>query len=332
MSFLQYFGFREYPFQLTPNTDLFFSGGGHEEVFGALCYAISRGEGICKVTGEIGTGKTMLSRLLLTQLGDAYATAYLNAPQDDTDWLVRQVAREFEIPLGMGIDPYHEIHHFLIRQIERGRGALIVVDEAQALGPKGLEAIRLLSNIETGQRKLLQIVLFGQPELDQMLQRHELRQVNQRILFPFHTRPFSVAETMAYVRHRLEQALVTPGMAGDLFEPGALRLLAKASGGIPRLINILADKGLLAAYADGAGRVGKRHMRQAVRDSAQVLRSGGRMPLAARLPGWPDWLKLPPIAFRRTDAGTWLIIGAVLLLLAAAAVFFSIDPAGTHRH
>src|SRR5690606_21700713 len=144
------------------NTDYFFQSGSYEATLSALIYAVSRGEGICKVVGEIGTGKTLISRMLIKQLADTHAIAYLNNPQNDRKWIIYSVLREFGLVVKEGEDPFHVLNDFLLDQRAKGQGALIVVDEAQALGPEGLEAVRLLSNLETDRRKLLQIVLFGQ--------------------------------------------------------------------------------------------------------------------------------------------------------------------------
>lgn len=276
MPFLAHFGLREHPFSLTPNSELFFPGEDHQGALTSLVYAIWRGEGVVKVTGEVGTGKTLLCRMLMGELEDRAAVAYLLNPQDDPDWLIRAVCREFGVELGPEADPFHELDKFLLDQHWQGRHAVLLVDEAQALGVRGLEAVRRLSNLETDKSKLLQIILFGQPELDSLMQSHELRQLNQRVVFSFLLRPFSEEATRQYIRHRTLSVSNDLGRAGDLFQDRAVKLIARSSRGIPRLINIVADKSLLAAFSDGAQSVAARHVQAALKDSASML--AGRPP------------------------------------------------------
>jgi len=265
----RHFGLREHPFALTPNPALFFPWDEHKAILGALHYALNRGDGILKVVGEVGTGKTLLCRLLLRLLEDWVNTAYLNAPVEDTTLLPAAVCREFGIDLPPGGDPYHALNAFLVAQHAEGRRNVLVVDEAQALGRNGLETIRLLSNLETETSKLLQIVLFGQVELDRLLRHASLRQLAQRVNFSFRTKPLGPALAMAYIQHRVDQCSVEQ-VRRDIFDRGSLRLIAVLSGGVPRIINLLADKAMLAAMAEGRQRVQRRHVYAAVEDSPEL--------------------------------------------------------------
>ena len=300
MPFLEHFGFTERPFALTPNCELYYPSEAHQAVLRSLAYAIQRGEGIVKVSGEVGTGKTLLCRLLIAALIESKTVAYIINPQDDSDWVVGAVCREFGLdPDGPG-DPFHRLNAFLLEQFREGRSAVLMVDEAQALGTVGLETVRRLSNLETDTSKLLQIILFGQPELDRLLQTHALRQLNQRIVFSFTIRPLSTDTAIDYVRYRVRRSNGDVGAADRLFESPALRAIARAARGIPRLINIVADKSLLAAYCEGATQVQRRHVREAVADSIDVI--GGRW-------GVVDWNRTALLV--APTVGAAVVLGAI---------------------
>ncbi len=272
MPYLAHFGLKEHPFTLTPNTNQYFPIDKHVEIIQSIQFGIARNTGILKVVGEVGTGKTMLCRLLLRKLvGSNDAVAYLNAPQVDPESLVTLVCAEFGLEVGSKPQMLQALNTFLLEQHALGRNAVLIVDEAQALGPAGLEAVRLLSNLETERNKLLQIVLFGQSELDELLQRPDLRQVNQRIGFAFATGPLTMAEAVHYMRHRVQ---TSRGDAVNLpiYTDGAMEVLATSAGFIPRVINILADKALLAAYGEGAIQVTERHVEAAIDDSPQLAK------------------------------------------------------------
>jgi MSHA biogenesis protein MshM len=276
MPYLAHFALTAHPFGLTPNTEQYFPTANNTHILQSLQYAARERGGILKVSGDVGTGKTMLCRLLLRGLMDdprtAGGVAYLNAPQADGEWLLAALCFEYGLNAkGNRAELMHRLNTFLLAAHAQGRTCVVVVDEAQALGAEGLETIRLLSNLETEQAKLLQIVLFGQPELDDLLARPDLRQINQRIVFAFQTQPLSQAEVSAYVQHRLHCVRV-PGVAFPMFTPPALDLLARASGGVPRVINILADKALLIAYGAGAMPATPEHVTQAIADSRSICR------------------------------------------------------------
>ncbi|MDX2225421.1 MAG: AAA family ATPase [Rhodospirillaceae bacterium] len=273
MPYLAHFGLKEHPFTLTPNTNQYFPVPKHVEIIQSIQFGIARNTGILKVVGDVGTGKTMLCRLLLRKLvTDNDAVAYLNAPQVDPEGLIGLVCTEFGLETGTRAAMLQSLNAFLLEQHALGRNAVLIVDEAQALGAAGLEAIRLLSNLETERSKLLQIVLFGQSELDGLLAQDNLRQVNQRIGFSFNTGPLTMAEAVHYIQHRTACSRVE-GVDFPIFTPRAMELLADAAAFVPRVINILADKALLVAYGDGAIQVDDRHAAAAVADSPQLARA-----------------------------------------------------------
>jgi MSHA biogenesis protein MshM len=272
MPYLAHFGLKEHPFTLTPNTNQYYPVDKHVEIIQSIQFGIARNTGILKVVGDVGTGKTMLCRLLLRKLvTDNDAVAYLNAPQVDPDSLTGLVCAEFGLETGSKAQMLQALNAFLLEQHALGRNAVLIVDEAQALGAAGLEAVRLLSNLETERSKLLQIVMFGQSELDDLLGQPNLRQINQRIGFSFNTGPLSMAEATHYMTHRVKCSRVE-GVDFPVFSDKAMRVIAEAAGYVPRVINILADKALLVAYGEGAIQVGDKHARLAIDDSPQLAK------------------------------------------------------------
>ncbi len=275
MPYLEHFGLKQFPFGLTPDTDMFYPHQQQQELLEAVLYAIKRGDGFIKITGEVGTGKTLLCRLLLEDLHEQQIpSAFITTPTDQPAAILANVLREFGLPTDVP-DPISALQHHLATELgEKKHSAVLVIDEAQALGATGLETVRLLSNLETTQRKLLQIVLFAQPELDWLLQRHDLRQVAQRITFSFYTSAMQNNAAEDYITHRLSMAQnsgTNAGRrlhAGNIFSRAALTRLAKASQGIPRILNVLADKALMAAFATGSRRVGIEHIRIALNDNS----------------------------------------------------------------
>lgn len=272
--YLNHFGLSEFPFSITPDTSFVCSLQGHQEALNTLLVALNGGEGFVKISGEVGTGKTLLCRRLLQSLDAGWVTAYLPNPNLDGDTLLRALAEEFGVEDFAGLDQYHLLRRVNLALLGFARAkkrVVVCIDEAQAMPIETLEALRLLSNLETEKRKLVQIVLFGQPELDAKLRRPEVRQLLQRIAFHYRLGTLKKSELELYLAHRLRVA----GFRGEaLFSPAALRALHRASGGTPRLINILAHKTLLAAFGEGRQTIRRRHVRLAAGDTEGALRTG----------------------------------------------------------
>ena len=264
----RYFGFKERPFRLVPDPAYLFMGGSHREAMAHLSYAVGSGDGFAMVIGEVGTGKTTLCRSFLERLEATVTSAYIfNPPADPVD-LIRAVNRDFDLPVATDNlqDLVEDLNRFLIREKTAGRTVILVIDEAQRLSRQVLEQIRLLSNLETTRSKLLLIVLVGQPELQATLADPGLRQLRQRITARCRLAPLTLAETGAYIRHRLTVAADGPPVA---FTPGAIRALFGFSGGIPRLINMACDRALLVAYAASDRLISRTVAVDAVRELSQ---------------------------------------------------------------
>ncbi|HGY0993520.1 TPA: ExeA family protein [Aeromonas salmonicida subsp. pectinolytica] len=272
--YLNHFGLLEAPFGLTPNTGFYYGLPPHEEALQVLNWALAQGEGFIKVTGEVGTGKTLLCRKLLSELGseaNPVRLAWLPNPHLTPAELRTALALELGLSVreGAELDLTDRIHRHLISLHQQGSRVVVLIDEAQALPDETLEAIRLFGNLETESNKLLQIVLFGQPELDARLAKPHLRQLRQRIGFSYCLRPLRFDETRAYLEHRLQ---ISGYRGAPLFAGRAMRLLWRASRGIPRLINILAQKCLMLAYGQGARQIDSRLVRLAIRDTDDASR------------------------------------------------------------
>ncbi|MFQ2321384.1 MSHA fimbrial biogenesis protein MshM [Aeromonas dhakensis] len=272
--YLNHFGLQEAPFGLTPNTGFYYGLPPHEEALQVLNWALAQGEGFIKVTGEVGTGKTLLCRKLLSELGSEERPVRLAwLPNPHLSPAELRIALALELGLAVRdqseLDLTDRIHRHLISLHQQGSRVVVLIDEAQALPDETLEAIRLFGNLETESSKLLQIVLFGQPELDSRLAKPHLRQLRQRIGFSYCLRPLRFDETRAYLEHRLH---ISGYRGAPLFGGSALRQLWRASRGIPRLINILAQKCLMLAYGQGARQIDGRLVRLAVRDTDDARR------------------------------------------------------------
>jgi MSHA biogenesis protein MshM len=264
----KYYGLDEKPFSLTPDTEFYFQSLSHQQALNVLLVAIQSGDGFIKLTGEVGTGKTLLCRKLLSMLDEHYDTVYIPNPYMSCDALLQAVADEMGVAEEAGsADVLSLINNRLIENAQQNRKTVILLDEAQSLPVESLEAIRLLSNLETEKTKLVQIVLFGQPELDNKLQQNSIRQLQQRIVHACCLENLSSGSVAQYIEHRLQAA----GYFGvRLFSDQAIEFLIKKSRGVPRLVNLLCDKSLMLAYASGDFYVQKKHIRQAASDSHQV--------------------------------------------------------------
>lgn len=280
--YLEHFGLREYPFTLTPDTSYFLASNDYQAALNTLLVAVHTGEGFIKITGEVGTGKTLLCRQFLTcieQINTAapqglppYVTAYIPNPYLTPQGLMLALAEE----LGLTLPPHTEQHlvikaitHALLTFASQNQQVILCFDEAQAMPLETLEAVRLLTNLETEKHKLLQIILFGQPELDQKLQQNNIRQLNQRITFHYRLGTLTLAELDHYISHRLQ---IAGYLGGPIFTPPAIRMLHRASGGIPRLINILAHKALMLSFGTGQTSIGARQIRVAANDTESAYK------------------------------------------------------------
>ncbi len=268
--YLDHFRLTELPFSLTPDTSFFMSRAGYQGALNVLLVALRSGEGFVKVTGEVGTGKTILCRTLLGRLGEDYATAYLPNPYLNPRTLLLSIADELGVdyPPDIGQHPLlKQLGETLLASHESGRPVVVCLDEVQAMPVETLETLRLLTNLETEKHKLIQVVLFGQPELDELLAEPSVRQLRQRITFTYQLEPLNRIAMRHYLAHRLS---VAGHQTAELFDKRALETLYRASGGIPRLVNILAHKSLMAAYGEGAPGVSRQHVRAAAADTADA--------------------------------------------------------------
>lgn len=261
----EFYGFTEAPFNITPDPRFLFFSDKHREAYNHILFGIRERKGFIQITGEVGAGKTTVCRAILGQLGPTFKTALVLNPCLTSTQLARAVLIELGLkPKKLDRVAYLEIlNQFLLNQTAEGNDVVLFIDEAQDLGAELLEQVRLLSNLETDQRKLLQIVLIGQPELREKLNDRGLRQLRQRITVRYHLTPLSREETERYIAHRLRVA----GAAGrPVFSPWAVRTIHRYSEGVPRLINAICDKALLYGFVNRTDRMDARAIRQAIRE------------------------------------------------------------------
>jgi MSHA biogenesis protein MshM len=267
MNYLRHFGLREAPFGITPDTSFFFPCRATQEAFNTLVVAVSNGEGFIKITGEVGTGKTLLCRKFLAMLDGQWISAYVPNPSFEPRTLYLALAEELGILVSAMLDQHQllkAITRTLLDLARQKKRVVLCMDESQAMSIETLEALRLLTNLETEKRKLMQVVLFGQPELDRKLAAPSIRQLLQRITFQHHMRGLEESEVGAYVSHRLAVA----GFTGRALLSGrALRALHRASRGVPRLVNVLMHKSMLLAYGEGRWSVEQADIRTAACDT-----------------------------------------------------------------
>lgn len=314
--YLAHFGLREAPFGITPDTSFFFACADYQEALNTLLIAVRNGEGFIKITGEVGTGKTLLCRQFLASVNkehgtvavsdgepqqasvtQRFVTAYIPNPYLTPHTLLLALADE----LGIVLEPDVVQHHLLksltaalLDFARQDKQVVLCLDEAQAMPLESLEAIRLLTNLETEKHKLLQIVLFGQPELNQKLQQNSIRQLNQRITFHYHLGPLRRDDMDYYLSHRLN---VAGFQGGRLFSRRAVKQLYAASGGIPRLVNILAHKALMLTYGEGRQQVRARHVRAARKDT-----------VAAKNSLWRWWVMAAALLLIVGSALGWVVL------------------------
>lgn len=300
--YLEYFGMRETPFAITPDTSYFYNYGSYQEALNVLLVALRSGEGFIKISGEVGTGKTLLCRKLLTTLGDDVVTAYLPNPCLTPAGLRMALADELSIEYARNMGQHRILKLINDRLIElnaEGKQVVLLLDEAQALPDDSMEALRLLTNLETEKSKLLQVVLFGQPELDERLAENKLRQLRQRITFSYDLASIDRTGIEGYLAHRL---LVAGYNGRPLFSAGAMDVLHRDSRGVPRVINILAHKALMVAYGKGLYSVSAQHVEIASVDTESVAVA-------------------PRSGFTRMGAAVASVVGAAA---AAAAISFGV--------
>jgi len=306
--YLEHYGLTEAPFRITPDPSFFFAGAKRGATLDALLYAVTHDEGIVKVSGEVGCGKTMVCRMLIQRLPVHVLPIYLANPAASREDILHSIADELQVAAS-AMRPsaiLRSLQERLIKLRSEGRQVVLLIDEAHALSVDTLEEIRLLSNLESEHHNLLQLVLFGQPELNRILARSDMRQLKERITHHFALEPLGLGDISVYLNFRMRAA----GYRGpNIFTPSAVKLIAKVSLGLTRRINVLADKALLAAYSENTHQVARRHVRSAMRDSAFDRRHRTRV-----------WLE------NRIARGA-LAAGALLLALFAIG-FFALSPGG----
>ena len=268
--YLYHFGLGELPFTLTPNTNFYMPMAMHDEALAVLSTALQTGEGFIKVVGEVGTGKTLLCRKLLNEIPDHFVTAYIPNPYLNPDELRRAVAVELGVKQAQRMSVQLLTQRIQARLLElhgKGHSVVLILDEAQALPEDSLEALRLFTNLETETRKLLQVVLFAQPELDLRLAKTEFRQLRQRITFAYKLRAMNGDEVQQYIQHRLQVA----GYKGaELFPAKICKGIARVSKGVPRIVNILCHKMLMLAYGQGHYKMTMKLLTAAVKDTESI--------------------------------------------------------------
>ncbi len=296
-----HFGLSEAPFRITPNTEVFFAGGNRGAILDALIYAIAQGEGIVKVTGEVGTGKTMLCNMLQSRLPAHIETVYLAHPSVSPEEILHAIAFELQLKVARDanrMEVMQALYSYLLQRHAQGKQVVIFVEESQNMPIATLEEVRLLSNLETGKHKLLQIVLFGQPELDDNLRQPHIRQLRERITHSFALPPLSVQEVGEYLMFRMRAV----GYRGpDLFSAPVIKRIAQASAGLTRRINLIADKALLAAFSENTHSVQPKHVAAAIRDSEFARDT----------------------ATRSDSRRRWLIAAATVVVAIAAALYWA---------
>lgn len=271
--YLYHFGLSELPFTLTPNTHFYYGLPSHSEALQVLLTALKTGEGFIKVTGEVGTGKTLICRKLMNELPETFVVAYIPNPYLSPEELRWALATEIGATSSQSgnIDQLQltQLIQYRLMQLSKlGKSVVLIIDEAQALPAQSLEALRLFTNLETESKKLLQVVMFGQPELDERLASKEFRQLRQRISFSYHLRTMHESEVMSYIHHRIQCATVSEdNQQSAIFSNKVCQQIARASRGVPRLVNVLCHKALMLSYGQGIHQIEPKHIEAAVIDT-----------------------------------------------------------------
>ena len=245
----EFFGLHEKPFSIAPDPRYLYMTEQHREALAHLLFGVGDEGGFILLTGEVGTGKTTICRSLLNRLPDNTDVAFIVNPRLSVDELLQSICDDFSIayPDNASIkDLVDALNQFLLNAYASGKNIILIIDEAQNLADEVLEQLRLLTNLETNEKKLLQLILLGQPELSEKLAQKNLRQLAQRVTARFHLKPLSESETIAYIQHRLYVA----GYRGELFSKSAFKCIHSQSGGVPRLVNVICDRAMLGAYAE----------------------------------------------------------------------------------
>jgi len=287
--YLEHFKFNELPFTITPNTSFFMNRAGYQDALNVLLVALRSGEGFVKVTGEVGVGKTLLCRKLMNSLGSDSVIAYIHNPYIKPDSLLFAIADALSVPYTEKISQ-HVLLKLLTRSLldrhHEGKRVVVCLDEVQAMPVQTLETLRLLTNLETEDSKLIQVVLFGQPELDALLNQPSVRQLKQRITFSYRLLPLNRVAMVAYIRHRLN---IAGCRDKNIFTRKAIDYIYRHSNGIPRLINILSHKALISAYGEGAKTVTHKHVMVAINDMDET-KSTAQTAYKPWAILWPRWL------------------------------------------
>lgn len=283
----RHFSLAEAPFSITPDSAFFYPHEGAQSALNMLLVALRSGEGFLKIVGEVGCGKTVLCRQLLKTLQGECVTAYIPNPDMGPDDLLMALIHELGVALSPPLSRHkvlNALRDCLLRHADGGRRVVMCIDEAQAIPLRTVESLRLLSNLETEKRKLLQLVLLGQPELDDKLSRPEIRQLLQRITFSEYLGPMLAHRVPAYLAHRLAVAAQSEATDTRVFQLDAAQEIARVSGGVPRLVNVLAHKCLMLAYGENEHRVNIHHVRMAAADTPGVRTVPSRWPSS-----WSGW-------------------------------------------
>lgn len=278
--YAEFYGLHESPFALTPDPRYLFMSEPHKEALASAVYGVQERKGFVLILGEVGTGKTTLIRHLLGRFGPNIRSVFVFNPAVSFIELLQLILRDLELPCGSlrRVEMIDTLNEYLLKEAAAGRYVVVIIDEAQHLSPAVLEEVRMLSNLETARGKLIQILLVGQPELGEKLGRPELRQLRQRISLVAELKPLSYEDTVQYIRHRLEVA----GRNDQVFSRRALKRIYRASGGIPRLVNVLCDKALVLGYAAGAEIVKAKLVKEVLQDWRPFQRAATRTPARAR--------------------------------------------------